>query len=713
MAFRFFRRRQKTVIIIMVVLMVSFLVGFQGLNSLMRPSRSGRVIAQLRNGHKIKNRDIRLALSDVEIISSDPRLVSSALKRILADGRGLAAAETYAILLAEASDVTLVRQEEVDAYLDDREVTGVPYAELISRLRARGIPEKELRAALARQLLVHKSFFQALVDTPLSEPRLRRRFVDITEKVTLRVVKIPAEPFLADVPEPAAEAVQQQFARYQNTLAGEDQSADAFAFGYKRPNRVDVQYLFVRRDLVERVMRIPAEQAREYFIDHQHDEDFLEQLGPIEKDEDGETPDLIAPVRFSDVREAIVRKLRQDAVRAKLNDILSTTEQHLWATSRHDGSAGASYEQALAKMTLPAEAALSRRLATVRIDRKPLGEALATLAEAANLAAISFPYGTQDGRAVDAQTRVKLRKKDITLGEALAAICKQLKWPELTWARCTAFTGANDVLFAVGPARSLPFEVGQTGLLAKGQVARHPVLGRALTGGNRPALLAQLAFQKDVFSEVARETSAVYRPRMRVVGDEGGTLLWRIVEARPSEMPQTMTDDIAQEVIGDLKSVQAMALAEEAGAKLLDRAAKRSLEKAAKSADFDSSETDPLVRRTLLGGRPQSNPLPGVRLSAASFDKFMTAGFDLIDKRELLDDESDKAPAVMAVVSLPLERTVCVIELLAHEPATADEYRLARSELLGILRYEHMRRAFTAWFSREAVIERTGFRPRG
>ena len=712
MAFRFFRRRQKTVIIIMVALMVSFLVGFQGLNSLMRPSRTGRVIARLRNGHKIKNRDIRLALSDVEMISSEPSLVSPALESILAGGRGMAAAEVYAILLAEAFDVGSVRQEEVDAYLNTRGVTGVRYAELISRLRARGIPEKELRAALARQLLVYKSFFQALVDTPPSEPRLRRRFVDVTEKVTLRVVKIPAEPFLADVPEPAAEAVQRQFDRYQNALAGEDQSADSFAFGYKRPSRVDVQYLFVRRDLVERVTRIPAEQAREYFIDHQHDEDFLEQLGPLEEDEDGEAPDLIAPVRFSDVREAIVRKLRQDAVRAKLNDILSTTERHLWAMGRQ-GGAGASYEQALAKMTLPAEAALSRRLATVGIDRKPLGEALATLAEAANLAAISFPYGTQDGHAVDARTRVKLRKKDITLGEVLAAICKQLKWPELTWARCTAFAGAEDVLFAAGPARSLPFEVGQTGLVTLGQVARHPVLGRALTGGSQPAPLALLAFQKDVFREADQEASAAYRPHMQVMGDEGGTLLWRIVEARPAEVSHTMTDDIAQEVIGDLKAVQAMALAEEAGAKLLDQAAKRSLEKAAKSADYDSSETDPLVRRTLLGGQPESNPLPGVRLSPASFDKFMTAAFDLIDKRELLDDESDKAPAVMAVVSLPLERTVCVIELLAHEPATADEYRQARSDLLGIMRYEHMRRAFAAWFSREAVIERTGYRPRG
>ncbi|MFW6065737.1 MAG: hypothetical protein ACOC9S_02860, partial [Planctomycetota bacterium] len=60
MAFAFFRRRQKLVIIIMAVLMVAFLVGFQGLQQLVSGNRGERTLGTSRWGELV-NRDLERA----------------------------------------------------------------------------------------------------------------------------------------------------------------------------------------------------------------------------------------------------------------------------------------------------------------------------------------------------------------------------------------------------------------------------------------------------------------------------------------------------------------------------------------------------------------------------------------------------------------------------------------------------------------------------
>ena len=84
MAFAFFRRRQKMVIIIMAVLMVSFLIGFQGFQTLFAKKPGERVLGRTTQG-EIRVRDTEMARSDLDVVSmtglGDRRRLRSATSR--------------------------------------------------------------------------------------------------------------------------------------------------------------------------------------------------------------------------------------------------------------------------------------------------------------------------------------------------------------------------------------------------------------------------------------------------------------------------------------------------------------------------------------------------------------------------------------------------------------------------------------------------------
>ena len=124
MAFRFFRKRQKMVIIIMVALMVSFLVGVQGFNLFFSKKPGERTIGTM-GGEEVKAREWDRARSDIQL-----------LQDYLALGGGLAmlrarpteieflhlvaneghAPTAFALLLREA--------EEADFTVADAEIDG-------------------------------------------------------------------------------------------------------------------------------------------------------------------------------------------------------------------------------------------------------------------------------------------------------------------------------------------------------------------------------------------------------------------------------------------------------------------------------------------------------------------------------------------------------------------------------------------------------------
>jgi hypothetical protein len=682
----------------MVVLMVSFLVGPTALDRLFR-FRSGKGAGgTIRGGLAVKTKHFQQAYNDLQLLqmATDMRLPEVYLLN-----RGAAPPQlAYAVLQRESESVGMVSEAEIDGFIQSRGLTEEGYEAFVDKIRSRKIPEKQFRQAVGRLIRVVRAFARARVDTPPSEPQVQRMFADLTEEIQLRLVKLPADAFTDKVPDPSEEEIVAQFTKFHKAPAGQAASADSYGFGYKRPKRVRVQYLLTREDVVARATQVTRQAMLDYYNAHKSDDDFFQQIGLTEEEA---AKLVLTTMKFSDVRDAIGRTLKRQTVNEKLDRVAGKVTALLQDV---DKNADNPYQQVVDRMTLSADSVLKRQIDAVDIDDETIDKAMASLAKAAGLGGIVFPYGREGDRQVDPLTKLSLRVENVTLAEALAAVCRKVGWPELRWVRCETFEGAGDTLFADGPVRSLPVVASQTPLVGIGGLIMDPVLRLAATPGTNPVPLVARAFREERFGKDARDVAGEYEPQMVLRARPGGRVVWRVVEAVGEEVPELpIPDDIRPQVIKDIKAVKAMELAAAAAEKLLAGDSEK-LGKRAEAGGFVSTEPGPLTRMTPTAGGPAPSPVPGLRfVSALTRERFFETAFGLT--RQTPTPEQPKAGAA---VSLPADRLVCVVQLLSHKlPSGADYQRQGRWEMLWLMGQLRSVRDMQNWFAWEEIEKRTGF----
>ena len=135
MAFAFFRRRQKLVVIIMAVLMISFLVGFQGFQLIFSRNPAKRVLGSTTVG-EIKVGDVNAARADVDMLAelglgrpnpmTGPTPHDQAFAMLQANEGNVV--PVYALLLQEAAHSgAAVLDQEIDSFFASQGYAGGDY----------------------------------------------------------------------------------------------------------------------------------------------------------------------------------------------------------------------------------------------------------------------------------------------------------------------------------------------------------------------------------------------------------------------------------------------------------------------------------------------------------------------------------------------------------------------------------------------------------
>ncbi len=743
MAFRFFRRRQKMVIIIMAALMVSFLIGIQGFNMLFSHDPAKRAIGRIADGEVIWA-DLDSANSDLQILGSYVSLewASASFRQVLANGDDAALA--YALLLKEArKSEAVVTEADVDRFFIRIGLEGDAYDRLILEIRSRrGMTEKRLRGAVARWLKVEKIFRQAVALYPPSEVQLRHLYRDLNENIALRVVKLPAEAFLDKVPEPSGQEIASHFAKLRLILPDRYPTEASFGFGYFQPARIRISYLLVRTEPIERVTRVDDEAVRGHFL--RHEERYRSQYI---KDVSAETAPATAPATtpasapatqvatqaadekavFTWARPKIIAELTSGAVRAKVEKLLGRVDRLLEERSRRGEAAGAdAYEQAAREMTAPADEALARRIDSLFIKNEPLERAVEILAKEAGLSAICYPWGAYGQITLAPSVRVTVVAKGITVARALEEITAQVfaavrqrPAPKFQWAMCEGFDGVLFPLDGEGSVKLFPLFAKTTPLIKQGELADDEVLRESYSLSKGGLSLQGIAFSPQVLGgEVPFQGR-----RMYVRGSAGGRLLWRVVEAAPAHAPKSLVDaeGLQEQVVKDLKTAAAFALAQGRAAELKTAAERVDLEAAAEEAGFESYKTSlfprlKVVRRFLtwrgmIVGVVEDIVVSVVEALAlptpALREKLLARVFKLVP--EDIEPPYTAAPSAVKVVPLPALRLVAVIQRADYRPAVQSEYEASRAQLADLLKFRRLMRARVAWFSYSGIKERLGF----
>ena len=771
MAFRFFRRRQKMVIIIMVALMVSFLIGLQGLQMFFDRGGSDSTVGASRFG--------AVDIAEVWTAGRDQELVGKYLGRSLPIGAESPgdANLAFALLLKEAdANEIIITDADVDSFMAARgmDAKGAQYKALLSLLKSNEgeTTEKRFRAAVARWLTVSRAFGLALAVSPPSKPELTLMCRDLGEMIDLRVLKIPASEFTEGIPEPLDADVTAQFDTYKDQAPASYTKENPFGFGYKQPDRVRIEYLFASEDAVRRVTRPADRRMRQYY--RENASQFVKEV-PVP-----EVPLVVKPTTppaepikvqktYAEAREEIAEILSQEAVQRKLEEVLARVEE---LVAKHR-----TFPAVIAAMKGSAADALARKI-DVQIKAQRLDQAVESLAKAAELSGICYPWNAGGDVSVDPGVRVTFEAKGMTLAAALAEITKQVfeaapvvtveddkddkdkkparpaVAPKLQWATCEMFP---DVLFSSGgPAEMdmFPLSAGATGLLDGAGLGDVELLRNSYTSrspqGARP--LAAVAFTAKSFDLPPRVASMIQvgetgQP-MYVMGDRAGRLAWKLVEAEPAHAPATLTDAIRKKVVDDLKDGRAFALARKQAEELAAAAKKKGLEAVAKDAKKETSLTGLFSRKSmaLMAPNGMSLPAPGHMLAdeKVAWLRQMASYFrgqplepgvvwSQIGIANLPTDEAREAffatafslapanvqppypatPPAVGIASVEADRTVLVLERSSFRPLVVSEYEQKTRVLVGqILKGFQQDRVRESWFGYDQIVKRTGYKGR-
>ncbi len=732
MALSFFRRRQKLMIGLMVLLMLVFLLSSALQNIFGSKRRRGgrrinveaevdapadlRVLGNLLGNGQSPRREARLFVAFMER-SDDPVL-------------------HWSLLVDEAHRMGFrVTEKQVDDFLAALGAEGRTYEELLDRLAESGYTEKMLRWAMANYLLVREAFSASLLTTEPSMPELRHAFRDMNERIQLAMVVLPVEDSLKDIEKPPLEKVKQWFDDHKEFFRAHPDNQTRYGFGYRLPDRLDVSYLFVDMDLVAQAVEPTEEQMLEYWRRNRgRMTKKVEVPAPATQPASrpaaapatgpstapaGETPTQpsepqyreVLIERYSEARDTIREILRPEVAKAKMTDLLNRADE-LIALHGKDADA---YAKAAAAMLRPVDALLRRPVTRLPVGTRTLEVVIRDLQSVTGVNII-YPFGQHGGWTLDGKIKVKVDpewRKD-TLGEVLAKISAAHKYPKLQWVTCEGFASA---IFPSSPVKLVPISAGRTGMVSFNELMEDELLGMATltkTVTERPQTLVLIARSTKEFQGPEPRRAALvevggdFRPALHVTGGRSGRLLWRLVAAERAHTPKELTDEIRSQVEEDLEIVNAMekALAAAEGMKAkLD--AGEELDKIAKA---DKHE----VIRTELFSRIAPTVMPWTRQIVITYSDVEGIGRskEFIDKVFELVPENPEPPHAgrpVAVAPLYRRRKVVLAQRVGYEPAVRSKFEQLGPRLAQYLMLQRNRREQTWWFDGESITRRLSY----
>jgi len=144
------------------------------------------------------------------------------------------------------------------------------YAEMISSLmNQRGVPEDEVLDTFSKLLAVleYARLMTSNEDVTVSQAMHDTSWLG--EAISTEYVKCGATAFAAGQSEPTEQALAEQFDKFKAVLSGTITDANSYGFGYKLPDRVQLEYAAVRRDDIASIITAPTEEdAEDYYQRH-------------------------------------------------------------------------------------------------------------------------------------------------------------------------------------------------------------------------------------------------------------------------------------------------------------------------------------------------------------------------------------------------------------------------------------------------------------
>jgi len=200
------------------------------------------------------------------------------------------------------------------------QLTGATYSQLIrSLINQRGIPEKEILTTFGKLLAVLEYAKVICSSEDVTSSQIMHIASWEEERIDVEFVKFDSAVFAETQDQPTEQEISEHFDKYKKFFAGTVSEENPYGFGYKLPDRVQLEYIAVKLDDISGIVTAPAqEEVEEYY--QKHREQFTEQV-PSEPN-DPNSPLIEQTRSYAEVASIISNQLLANKINSKTERIL-------------------------------------------------------------------------------------------------------------------------------------------------------------------------------------------------------------------------------------------------------------------------------------------------------------------------------------------------------------------------------------------------------
>ena len=383
----FRKNRNKVMAIVVIVLMVGF-IGGSALTELLRPSRTGRrkTVAYFADDRRITTYDLALARHELDVLKllradillrtiGDPVMRSQDLRALLLSEllfseqrispalpnhirrtvllnqyrmsdkqindiyRRKYPGNIYWFLLREEAQLAGVRVPNEDsgrllARMIPQLYDGATYSQLIGSLvNQRGLSEKEILTAFSELLAVLEYAKMICSGEYFTISQIRHGVSWASETIDAEFVEFDSAVFAKALPEPNEQTMLEHFNKYKQFFPGTITEQNPYGFGYKLPDRVQLEYIAIELDDISAIVKPPTqEEAEEYY--RRNRDLFTEKV--LSDPNDPNSPSIDRTQTYAEVAGTIKETVLKERINAKAAEILqqarTLTEPNLAGT---------------------------------------------------------------------------------------------------------------------------------------------------------------------------------------------------------------------------------------------------------------------------------------------------------------------------------------------------------------------------------------------
>jgi len=198
---------------------------------------------------------------------------------------------------------------------------GQTYKQLIGAIiTQQRIPEQQVLTTVAKLLAIMQYSAIVCSNEDLTTRQIMQMASNEEERISVEFVKFDSAVFAEQQEAPGEEKIAEHFNKYKAIAPGTVSDENPHGFGYKLPDRVQLEYIAVKLDEVKTIVKRPTQDEMGTYYSRNKTQLFTEQV-PSDPN-DPNSPTIPKTKSFAEVANSISQQLLKDKISATATNIL-------------------------------------------------------------------------------------------------------------------------------------------------------------------------------------------------------------------------------------------------------------------------------------------------------------------------------------------------------------------------------------------------------